>query len=545
MVTSDSANLVSSSGGRELVQQPEHAHALADRLTARGLRASGAPHRGSPAGAMAVSAQRVDVHPYAGRLVVLLPGPRDDDGLLWHWPRLYTRYEHTGAHWFQPFAPAWAYDATAALIEAAIEADLRRRGRWEHTSAAGAGEDAEFERQFLARMGRPLHLLIHRTLVLLDSVEREVEDTVLLHELFKIDHLTTRALRGVERQAVLGGATARQVNQPLLLGKVMRQAVAQIEQYGRVRVQVPPPQVEADLPGYAGPEIGLLLAELVENATKFSPPGTQVQMVAVPAADGVSIEITDRGPLAMSADQYAALNRLLADPDTVGLREQIIAGPIGLLVVSRLAQRHGIQVTLRPAEPEGTQATVTIPAALLTAPRPAALRPATAPAAAPAGNSGARAHLPRGTVRSPLGPATSPPTAPPEGAVIPPTAPPDIHDLAPAHSEVEARPVLPQRSRRRRPEGPAEAEDGQQTASHAATSQAGGQGPERKSGPKRGPVPGLLADFAGAARPRPQADDPADQGPGNSASPSAQPATPPVDPPVDPAVDPATGHPPI
>lgn len=477
----------------------EHAQRLIEHLTDRGLRADRARHAGTPADVMAVSAQRVDVQPYAGRTVVLLPGPDDAGGLYWHWRRPYSRHPGGEARWFQAFHPATEPDKAAATIAAAIDADVRARARLKHLPAAAGGSDAGFERQLLARTGRPLHLLVHRILALLDSVEKGVEDTVLLHELFRIDHLATRTLRGLERLAVLGGETARQVHAPLPLATVMRQAVAQIEHYSRVRVQVPPPQAEADLPGYAGPEITLLLAELAENATKFSPPDTQVQMAALPGPSGVSIEITDRG-LPMSADTYTALNRLLADPGTVSLRDQIIAGPIGLLVVSKLARRHEIQVTLHPVAPEGTQAVVALPATLLKAPRPAA--PRSSAVAAPAGTAHAGA-LP------PLTSAAPSPLALPGNAVTPPTASPGTADIAapPGADDADGLPELPQRRRRRGPQGPAVgvaagAEDGRQ----ATTEQTAGQDLAHERGPKRGPVPGLLTDFAGAARPRRPAD---------------------------------------
>lgn len=526
-------------------QAYEHARELAGRLTCRGLRASAAPLVGSPAGAMAVAAQRVDVHPVVGRLVVLLPGPRDPGELYWHWQRPFPGRQW-GARWFQPFRPATEPEAAADAVAGAIDSDVRDRARSAHVGAAVPGRgDAAFEEQFLTRLGRPLHLLVYRTLALLDSVEREVEDTLLLHELFKIDHLTTRALRGLERQAVLGGATARQVNEALTLAKVMRQAVAQIEHYQRVRVQVPPPHVDADLPGYAGPEITLMLAELVENATKFSPPDSVVRMAVVPAPSGVGIEITDRG-LPMTADTYAALNRLLADPDSVSLRDQIIAGPIGLLVVSKLARRHRIQVALHPAAPEGTRAVVTLPAALLKAPRPiASLSTRSARSAAqvaPAKATGTGARLNHAAALPPLASAAPSPLAVPGGAVTLPTASPGAAEVAapPGADDAGMRPELPQRRRRGGQQGPAadivpSAEDGRHATAPQTAGQ--GQGPEHERGSKRGPVPDLLSDFAGAARPRYPAKDPAGQDPAHSAPPSTGAAAPPADPPTSDPVD--------
>ncbi|WP_433464035.1 ATP-binding protein [Spirillospora sp. CA-128828] len=338
-------------------QARDHARELVDRLTARGLSASGKPHTGSPAGAMAVSAQRVDLHPYAGRLVVLLPGPHDPGELLWHWPRLYSGHEHTGACWFQPFSPAAAYDDTATMVAAAIEADVRRR----HADGeAGV-------RQVLDRIGQPLHKLVYRQLMVLDELQRGVEDPALLRRLYGIDHLAMRALRGLERIAVLGGARARQLPEPLQLSTVLRQAASQVELFPRVRI--PPPGIEVDLPRDAAPEITLLLAELIENATQLSPADVVVTVTpGDPPSAGLRIEIADRG-LPMPPDQRATLNRVLADPDSVELREQIITGPIGLLVVARLAERHGVQVRLHPNPGGGTRAVVELPETLLLKPR--------------------------------------------------------------------------------------------------------------------------------------------------------------------------------
>ncbi|MEU4820264.1 ATP-binding protein [Actinomadura sp. NPDC023710] len=505
-------------------QAREHAHELVRCLAERGLRASAAPNVGSPVGAMAVSAQRVDLHPYVGRLVLLLPGPAGTDGLLWHWQRLFPERQWIGARWFQAFCPATKPQEAADAVAGAIDLDVRHRARSAHLGTESGRSDAEFVRQLIIRLGQPLHVLVHRILELLDSVEREVEDTLLFHELLKIDHLTTRVLRGLERQAPLGGETARQVKEPLSLATVMRQAVAQIEHYRRARVQVPPPHMEAVLPGSAGPEIALLLAELVENATKFSPPDTQVQMTVAPAPSGMSIEITDRG-LSMLPNTFATLNRLLADPDTVSLRDQIIAGRIGLLIVSVLAQTHGVRVELHPADPKGTRALVTLPAALLMTPQPTPGRPTLAR------TTSTGTHLDHAAALPPLAPPSPAPPAQLEAAISSPTAPLSTtgNTALGGAGDVQARPALPRRHRKARLEEPAA-----DAAAGHLTTRATGPSRERDSPPKRGPATGLLTDFAGAARPHYQAGDQGKQEPGRSTPPSPQHADPPT--------DPAAGH---
>mgnify|MGYP001490773698 CR=1 FL=1 len=232
------------------------------------------------------------------------------------------------------------------------------------SQAPGSGD---LEREVLVSIGRRLHALIGRALEAVTAVERQVEDPDLLHEIFRLDHLLILLRRAAERLAVLGGETARKVTRPVPLATVLRQAVAEVEQYRRVNVPVPPADVA--LPGHAGPDVIHLLAELVENATRFSPPTTQVVMRTVPGAAetaagaGLVIEIQDRG-LPIPGEKLATLNRLLASPEEADVRGLLRRGQIGLPVAAQLARRHGIHVQLRP-QGGGTQARVVVPGTLL------------------------------------------------------------------------------------------------------------------------------------------------------------------------------------
>lgn len=226
-------------------------------------------------------------------------------------------------------------------------------------------ESAEDERTAaFVFMARRLHALVSRNLEALSDLENGVEDPDLLLQLFRIDHLATLTRRAVENLGVLGGETPRRVIRPLLLTTVLRQAVAETEQYARVRVLLPGDEVY--LPGYAGPDVIHLLAELVENAAKFSPPKTQVLMRSEMVPAGLAIEIEDRG-LPMSPQRLAELNHLLASPQGALQRAQLDLGQIGLQVAARLAQRHGIRVELRGNLLGGTQALVVLPGSLLLA----------------------------------------------------------------------------------------------------------------------------------------------------------------------------------
>ncbi|MBA9002825.1 sensor histidine kinase [Thermomonospora cellulosilytica] len=238
-------------------------------------------------------------------------------------------------------------------------------GRLESLGARASGS-SEPEREVLVSIGRRLHALVGRALAALTSLERQVEDPDLLYELYRIDHLVTQSRRVAARLAVLGGETARRGTEPVVLATVLRQAVAEVEHYERVRVVLP--RTKLALPGYAGPDVTLLLAELVENATRFSPPQTQVLMRTAQTPEGLAIEIEDRG-LSMSAERLATMNRLLAAPEKVDVRRQLKQGQIGLLVAARLARRHDIRIELRPVEDGGTQARVLVPGNLLAPPK--------------------------------------------------------------------------------------------------------------------------------------------------------------------------------
>ncbi|TDB86968.1 ATP-binding protein, partial [Actinomadura sp. 7K534] len=375
----------------------KHAHELASRLTSRGLRASAAPLVGSPAGAMTVAAQRVDVHPYAGRLVVLLPGPGDPGELYWHWQRPFSRHPQVGARWFQPFSPADAYDDTADQIAAVIAADLRARARLLHASAARLVEAEEPDGEVLVYVGHRVHALVSRMLERLKAIENDLEDPDLLADLYGIDHLATQLRRAAARSAVLGGRTARRASVPMPMSTVLRQAMAEVEAFQRVRLTLPDDDVE--IPGYAGPDVIHILAELVENATRFS--GTTVRMVTVQAPGGLGVEVQDEGELALSAERLAGLRRILNAPFQVSLREQVRQGQVGLLVAARLAARHGIRIELRPQSP-GMHALVLLPRTLLASPAPAVPRPQASP--------GRRIPVPSNLPAPP--PAHPPPTGP-------------------------------------------------------------------------------------------------------------------------------------
>ena len=228
---------------------------------------------------------------------------------------------------------------------------------------SGARSDQRVE--IFVNLARRMQSLVHREIELLDDLEAKVEDPDLLKGLFTVDHLATRMRRQSESLAVLGGsASRRQWTRQVSMHEVLRAAIAEVEQYSRVKV-VPP--VEGVLRGGAVSDVIHLIAELVENATKFSAPRTTALLRAQLVAAGLAIEVEDRGLGMLPADQQR-MNALLADPGRVDVDELLRDGRIGLYVVSTLARRHGIRVQLQNNIFGGTQAVVVLPKALLDMP---------------------------------------------------------------------------------------------------------------------------------------------------------------------------------
>ncbi|MET9432371.1 nitrate- and nitrite sensing domain-containing protein [Streptomyces sp. NPDC003036] len=231
-----------------------------------------------------------------------------------------------------------------AAVEAAVkQADMRR----------GVSE-------VFVNLARRNQVLLHRQLTLLDTMERRTEDTDELADLFKLDHLTTRMRRHAEGLVILSGAApSRQWRKPVQLMDVVRAAVAEVEDYERVEVRRLP---RIGVSGPAVADLTHLVAELLENATVFSPPHTAVQVHGEPVANGFTLEIHDRG-LGMTPDALLDANLRLAETPEFELSD---TDRLGLFVVSRLAQRQNVRVSLQPSPYGGTTAVVFIPAALLT-----------------------------------------------------------------------------------------------------------------------------------------------------------------------------------
>jgi signal transduction histidine kinase len=254
-----------------------------------------------------------------------------------------------------------------AVGAAVAEADLRR----------GVNE-------VFLNIARRSQTLLHRQLSILDAMERRTEDPVELEDLFRVDHLATRMRRNAEDLVILAGAApGRGWRHPVPLVDVLRGGISEVEDYARVSVR---PVPEVAVTGRAVGDLIHLLAELIENATAFSPPSTKVTIGAEPVTHGLAIEIEDRG-IGILTPALERINARLADPPDFGelasrsggssgelasrTAEQSESGAgaqLGLFVVARLASRHGIQVQLRRSVYAGTTAVVLLPDTLLAVP---------------------------------------------------------------------------------------------------------------------------------------------------------------------------------
>ncbi|TQK51619.1 signal transduction histidine kinase [Streptomyces sp. SLBN-118] len=202
--------------------------------------------------------------------------------------------------------------------------------------------------------------LIEGQLTLITDLENNEADPDQLENLFRLDHLATRMRRNGENLLVLAGEEpGRRWNQPVPLVDVLRAASSEVESYERIELTGVP---ETDIHGQAVTDLVHLLAELLENATTFSSPQTKVRVTATRLPDGrVMIEIHDKG-IGLTAEDFADINHKLANPPTV---DAAVSQRMGLFVVGRLADRHGIRVQLRPSgEQAGTTSLVMLPDAI-------------------------------------------------------------------------------------------------------------------------------------------------------------------------------------
>ncbi|WP_344856857.1 nitrate- and nitrite sensing domain-containing protein, partial [Amycolatopsis ultiminotia] len=210
-------------------------------------------------------------------------------------------------------------------------------------------------------LSRRSQSLVQRQLQLIERLERDEEDADQLATLFQLDHLATRMRRNNENLMVLSGAEpGRRTGQPVSAHDVLRAAVSEIEQYQRVSVQHPP---AVKIVGFAASDVQRLIAELLDNATAFSAPETQVTVATRLAEDGsLNVDILDKG-IGMNEYEVLEANGRLTDSGSVDLAT---SRRMGLFVVGRLAGRHRIGVSLHGGKDiVGVRATVVVPPELV------------------------------------------------------------------------------------------------------------------------------------------------------------------------------------
>jgi HAMP domain-containing protein len=204
-------------------------------------------------------------------------------------------------------------------------------------------------------LARRSQALLDRQLELIDRLEHDEADPDALEDLFKLDRLATRMRRNAEDLIVLSGAEPpRRWSQPVPLVDVVRAALAEIEDYERVELL---PIDDIGVAGHSVSDVVHALAEVIENAISFSPPGTKVQVAGQPVSNGYVLEIEDRG-LGMSDEELVEANERLANPPMIDFA---LSRMMGLYVVGRLAQRYGIRVQLRHSWYGGVTALVLLP----------------------------------------------------------------------------------------------------------------------------------------------------------------------------------------
>ncbi|MEU7571285.1 sensor histidine kinase [Micromonospora sp. NPDC049240] len=223
-------------------------------------------------------------------------------------------------------------------------------------------------------LARRSQSLVDRMIGELDAIERGEEDPKRLAQLFELDHLATRMRRNDENLLVLAGAdSAVPRRDDALLVDVLRAAQSEVELYNRIEFGTV--DIDISVAAQAVNDVVRLVAELLDNATRFSPPNTVVVADGRRIRDYVLIQVEDRG-LGLTDDQLDSLNRRLAAPPTVDVAAFRL---MGLAVVSRLASRHGIRVELRRNVEGGTVAQVTLPNATVVLPANRGQAPLTRP----------------------------------------------------------------------------------------------------------------------------------------------------------------------
>ncbi|MFD8699095.1 sensor histidine kinase [Kitasatospora purpeofusca] len=298
-----------------------------------------------------------------------------------------------------------------------LAAELSRRG----TELAAAQQDQELnastQRAFLS-VARRILVMAHDQQALLDEMERTHDDPTLLEGLLKADHAAAQQARLAQTLAVLCGARAgRHWPEPVSLEDVVRGAQSRILPFQRVMIRS---RIETAVVGAAAEALIHAVAELLDNATRYSPPSTQVYVTLMPVHNGAVIEIDDGG-VGMPEPAVEKASDALAGGSTLEVSRLGEVPQLGLAAVGRLAEQYGFRVTIgsAPSPYGGVRVVVLLPNALLTEPLPPTV-PGLGRGDAVFGGSAAPARSgPRGRA---VPPARPDPAAPAEPAAYPDAA---------------------------------------------------------------------------------------------------------------------------
>ncbi len=214
--------------------------------------------------------------------------------------------------------------------------------------------------EIVVNLARRNQTLVDRQVEVLDGLESSEENPETLEQLFVVDHLATRMRRNSESLLVLADAEApKRRGAPVLVSDVLRVAAGEVENYQNLSVTT---EKDSFVSANAAVDLAHLLAELIENATNFSPPDKSVEVTAkFTIDDDYVINVIDHGT-GMSENQLELSNDILENPPELDLG---LSRSLGFRVIGRLAQRLGMKATLHTTPGSGVSAIVRIPKYLL------------------------------------------------------------------------------------------------------------------------------------------------------------------------------------
>lgn len=227
------------------------------------------------------------------------------------------------------------------------------------TAAAGEAQARGALNTVFRGIARRNQLPLYNMLRQLDSLEQTEQDSTALERLYKLDHEATRARRNSENLIILsGGDLGQHLPGPVRMLDVLRSAMSETHEYQRIKLKgvVPPVSVVSE----AATGLIHLIAELLENASRFSPPSYEVSVRSMPAQAGVIVEVEDRG-LGIAPDRRERVNQILNNPPDVDVMAIGDGSQLGFWVIASLVKRYGFKVALRESDYGGILAIVRIP----------------------------------------------------------------------------------------------------------------------------------------------------------------------------------------